>query len=253
MEVYIMQNHLLLDKYYSSVIDSKLFSNKNNLKYHMNYLFKGTSFQDKRVLDIGGGNGIYSYYASCKGAKEVVCLEPYSDGSTNKAINEFILLGKLLKYDNVSIKPITFQDYSLDCGCFDIILLNNSINHLNENACINLLQDQNAKSIYEEIAENICSISCHGATIIICDCSRYNIFATLKTKNPFAPSIEWHKHQSPKVWSSIFSKAGFEQTKIRWSSFNRLRLLGSVLLGNKIMSYFLNSHFCLYMRKQLLT
>jgi 2-polyprenyl-3-methyl-5-hydroxy-6-metoxy-1,4-benzoquinol methylase len=48
----------------------------------MDNLFRDIDFDGKRVLDIGGGDGVYSFYAAAMGAAEVVCLEPEAAGST---------------------------------------------------------------------------------------------------------------------------------------------------------------------------
>ena len=32
-------------------------------------------------MDIGAGNGLFSFYAACMGAKDVLCLEPEAEGS----------------------------------------------------------------------------------------------------------------------------------------------------------------------------
>lgn len=244
-----MKDDPTVEIFYDTVINEKLFSNKGNLKFHLNSLFEGIEFANKRVLDIGGGNGICSYYASCKGAKEAICLEPSAEGSSVNTIRDFKRLGKLLNSNNVSIEPITFQKYNPDNKGFDIILLNNSINHLDEIACINLHNDQRSKATYKGIISDISAITNNGAIIIICDCSRYNLFNMLNVRNPFAPTIEWNKHQSPKVWLELFKDVGFINPRIRWSSFNRLRYWGKLLTGNKLMAYFLHSHFCLTMEK----
>ncbi len=73
----------------------------------------------------------------------------------------------------------------------------------------------------------------------------YNFFALLKIRNPFAPKIEWHKHQAPEVWAKMLDCVGFVNPIVRWSSFNRFGSLGRVLIGNKLMAYFLISHYCL--------
>ena len=219
------------------------------VKNHLNTLFDGVDFQNKSFLDIGGGSGLHSFYAACKGAKEVVCLEPEAEGS-NSGVNErFQKVNSLLKLKNVILESQTIQAFEPGNRTFDIILLHNSINHIDETACINLLNDDNSKSIYSNIFSKISVLSVTGAKIIICDCSRYNFFALLRIRNPFVSTIEWHKHQAPEIWAQLLSNVGFVKPKISWSSFNTLGRLGKVISGNKLMSYFLMSHFCLTMEK----
>ena len=75
----------------NSLNQSRQFHDKLQLSHHpfnwsYNYLkwaFNDLDFNDKTVLDIGGGNGIYSYYAKYKGAKFCMNLEPFEAGSKN--------------------------------------------------------------------------------------------------------------------------------------------------------------------------
>jgi len=227
-----------------------LFSTKNRLKFQMDTLFKDIDLKNKRVLDIGGGAGLFSFYASCSGAKKVVCLEPEAEGSASGVTDKFLKLKEHFKRNDVVLKPLTLQTFETEGDTFDIILLYDSINHLDETLCINLLRDSKSKAIYQSIFSKIYSLSNEGAKLIVCDCSRYNFFALFKIRNPFVPTIEWHKHQSPTLWVNLLGKAGFTNPKIRWSSFNILRNWGKVLFGNKLMAYFLTSHFRLIMDKR---
>jgi len=238
-----------IDLFLNAVINEGLFSSKGNLQFYMDTLFKGIDFENKRVLDIGGGFGLASFYAACRGAKKVVCLEPEDEGSSSGVKEKFNILNKLLEYNNVTLKTVTLQAFEPESNQYDIIILNNSINHLNETACINLQKDTNSRAVYHEIFSKIHSLSSKGAKLIICDCSRYNFFALLKVRNPFASTIEWHKHQSPELWADLLGESGFADPKFRWTSFNKLRYWGRILIGNKLMAYFLRSHFCLYMDK----
>ena len=237
------------DLYLNTVVQEGLHLDKGKLRFQMNTLFRGIDFKDKSVLDIGGGFGLYSFYAASRGAKNVVCLEPEAEGSSSGTINKFQRLHRLLDCNQVQFKPVTLQALEPAAETFDVILLHNSINHLDETACINLLRESKAKSIYRKIFSEIDALSNQGAKLIICDCSRYNFFALLRIRNPFAPTIEWSKHQAPEVWANLLGEAGFVNPKIRWSSFNKLRHWGRVLLGNRLMAYFLTSHFCLTMDK----
>lgn len=238
-----------VELYLNTMVKERIYPSKGNLSFNMDSLFGDIDFKNMKVLDIGGGSGLHSFYAACSGAKEVVCLEPESEGSALGVNEKFKKLNRLLLLDNVVLEPATLQAFESHGEAFDIILLHNSINHLDETACINLLKADCSKIIYKELFSKIYSLSNKGAKLIICDCSRYNFFALLKIHNPFAPSIEWHKHQAPEVWANLLAEVGFVNSKIRWSSFNRLRHVGRVLLGNKLMAYFLRSHFCLTMDK----
>ena len=155
----------------------------------------------------------------------------------------------MLGYNHVWFKPVTFQAFDPTGKQFDTILLHNSINHLDETACINLLNDEASQAIYMDIFSKLSSLASSGAKLIVCDCSRYNLFALLRIRNPFAPTIEWHKHQAPEIWVDLLSQVGFVNPKVRWTAFNTLRSPGRILLGNKLLSYFLRSDFRFTMEK----
>ncbi len=238
-----------LEGYFSAVIREGLYPNRGNLQFHLKTLFKNIALENRRVLDIGGGSGLHSFYAACMGAKEVICLEPETEGSRSGMGTKFSKLGGMLGYDQVKFEPVTFQTFEPVGKQFDIILLHNSINHLDENACINLLNDEPSRAIYMNIFLKLSLLASSGAKLIVCDCSRYNCFASLRIKNPFAPTIEWHKHQTPEIWVDLLSQVGFVNPRVGWTSFNTLRSPGRVLLGNKLLSYFLRSDFRFTMEK----
>ena len=238
-----------LEDYLSAVIKEGLYPNRGNLQFHLKTLFKNIALENRRVLDIGGGSGLHSFYAACMGAKEVVCLEPETEGSRSGMGAKFRRLSGILGQDHVWFEPVTFQAFEPAGKQFDIILLHNSINHLDETACINLLNDDASKAIYMDICSKLSSLASSRAKLIVCDCSRYNFFALFRIRNPFAPTIEWNKHQAPEVWVDLLSQVGFVNPRIRWTSFNTLRSPGRVLLGNRLLSYFLRSDFRFTMEK----
>lgn len=243
-----MKNHISTNQFLKLIVDEKIYPNKRNLVFHLDSIFNGIDFTDKKFLDIGGGIGLHSFYAASKGAKEVLCLEPEAEGCQNRTSQKFRSLNRKLGYKNVRLENSTLQDYTFQ-DKFDIISLHDSINHLDEESCINLLADKCYYNTYKVIFSKLYDIANENARIIICDCSRYNFFAGLKINNPYLPTIEWEKHQSPKTWSGLLIEVGFKSPVIKWLSFNSLGKAGNFFLGNKIASYFMHSHFCLTMHK----
>jgi len=243
-------NNNKIDNFLSVMIVNGAFSSIGNLRFRLEQIFKNIDFKEKSVLEIGGGYGMFGFYAAINGAKNVVNLEPEGDGSTSGVIGKFKTLKDTLCINNIELIASTFQNYNPLNKKFDIIILYDSVNHLNENACIDLLKTPDSWIIYKNIFEKIGSLSNTNAKIIICDCSNKNFFPLLGLKNPFDRGIEWHKHQSPDVWSELMEESGFCNPAISWTTFNRFRKLGSFLLDNKYISYFLTSHFCLKMDKK---
>ncbi|MBD3267799.1 hypothetical protein GF373_14105, partial [bacterium] len=189
-----------LNSYFSVITNENIWLNKCSLKFYLDYLFHGVSFQDKHVLDIGAGVGLYSFYAACSGAKNVVALEPEAAGSQNRMIDTFHRLKEQLNINHVHLFEETFQHHK---GCeaeYDIVIMHNSINHLNESACMQLHTSSNeglrARNLYLSFFEKLHKMMGSNSRLILADCSRYNLFRFLPMKNPFCHSIEWEKHQS---------------------------------------------------------
>jgi hypothetical protein len=239
-----------IEFYLNLVINNGLYTNRRNLEIHLYQLFNRIDFTDKSVLDIGGGSGLYSFYAATMGASKVVCLEPEGDGSTDNIIKKFHLMNSLLDYnETVSLETVLLQEFSPTNTKFDVILLLNTINHLDEPACIDLLNDKNAQNVYKDLFAKIYELANEDAILMVSDCSPRNFFCSIGVKNPFVPNIEWHKHQTPEAWIKMLANVGFIEPKIWWSSFNRIGKLGHRLMGNRLMAYYLMSHFCFVMTK----
>lgn len=242
-----MAKNNLVNKYFEIVLKERLWS---NLPFYLDFIFKDVTFDNKAMLDIGGGKGLFSFYAGCMGANKVICLEPEMEGSDTIVREIFDRIQVDLEMeDKVIFDSTPIENFQPNQGKFDIILLHNSINHLDEEACIKLKHNKNARTIYNNKFKKLSDLANKGAKLVIVDSSRHNIFPLLKIKNPFAPSIEWEKHQHPKYWSKLLNDAGFFNSKIRWISPNRLGQLGRLVLTNGFVSYFIDSYFCLTMEK----
>jgi SAM-dependent methyltransferase len=242
-------NQINEDAYHQLVKEFELARSISGFKFYIKNLFDGLCFDGKNVLDIGAGSGLYSFYIAQNGAKKVVGLEPEMDGSKNNYIYKFNEFKKRLNLENVFLKPSPFQSYDEKDETFDMILLHHSVNHLNEDACINLKKSDKAKESYKEIFAKLYSISNKDADIIIADCANKNLFSFLGIKNIFAPSIEWYKHQSPSEWIKILEKVGFRGFRVKWVAPSQLGKIGDLILGNKICSFFIHSSFIIYAKK----
>jgi SAM-dependent methyltransferase len=218
-----------------------------NLRFYLDYLFRDVELADRRMLDVGAASGgRYSFYAACKGAAEVVALQAHHDGSTAGTAAEFDTTAGRLGLENIRFVASSLSESKLEPAHFDVLLLYASINHLDEEACVRLERDPDARTHYLALLRELARVAAPGATLIVVDCSSRNLFARFG-KNPLAPGIEWEKHHPPELWVNLLEEAGFTRAKIRWNSVNTLRAPGRVLLGNRFAAYCLASVFCLTM------
>ena len=123
------------------------------------------------------------------------------------------------------------------------------VNHLDEEACIRLRKDPVARERYLTIFRKLAAIMRPGGRVIMTDCSPFNFFPTVGLRNPMHPSIDWHKHQSPKVWVTLLSQCGFCDASVRWVVQRPLVPLGP-LVRNEFVTFFLGSKFRLTMTRK---
>jgi|GEM_PF-409441 len=211
--------------------------------FHMQQLFEGIEFSDKRVLDIGGGFGMASLFAAALGAREVICLEPGSAGSSQ--VTQF---GLRSAARSEVTRRIDFLDATLQAYLqtepvpFDVIISNNSINHLDEPACVRLLEPEGRKT-YQDIFKAIRQITQPGGRFIVSDCCRHNALEQFGVRNPLRRSIEWEKHWQPNQWVELIEAAGFDATDLRWISLNSLGRLGAFAMNNQLIAWIASGAF----------
>jgi len=163
------------------------------------------------MLEIGGGEGLFSLWALVNGVEKVILLEPEADGVTESVGKRFTNHKKTLNIQNEQLMffPLTLQEYEGARKTFDLVLSYNSINHIDEAACINLHKSETAQSIYQKYFEKIYSLMRPGGHFIISDASRINFWNQLGVTSPFAPTVEWGKHQETSLWRQLLNDAGF--------------------------------------------
>jgi SAM-dependent methyltransferase len=233
------------------ILDTEnIYKSAGTLRYYLNYVFQDMILTDRVVLDIGCGSGIMAAYAAYKGAKLVVGLEPEASGAKTGYLERGrkIIEALNLNYGQIQILPYTIQGYDSRQMKFDVILMHNSINHLDEKACRKLHFSHASRQNYIGIFKKVSDLLNCGGTLVILDCSRYNFWPLLRVKNPFCPQIQWEKHQSPQLWIELLQQCGLKGPRIQWASFRTLRWLGKPL-QNRFTAFFFTSHFRLVMHK----
>jgi SAM-dependent methyltransferase len=233
-----------LEAYFEAVLRRGLYTNRRRLNHMMKYNFRDIPLAGRSMLDIGGGAGLMSLYAAASGARPVLNLEPLE---RHRATFEEIA-GEI-GLSEARFVVTTFQEFDPGDQRFDVILSHSSINHLDEEACVDLDRNQTFRRRYLEMLEKLTDMARPGAHLIVADCTNRNLFGDLGLTNPLARSIEWEKHQPPGVWAELLQQVGWIEPRVRWSSLNVLGRAGRFLMGNRVVNYLTLSHFCLTMRK----
>jgi SAM-dependent methyltransferase len=211
------------------------------------FLFDGIDLHGARVLDVGCGSGAFSVWCGLQGASSVVGLEPEADGSSPGSRRRFSDLAARLHLRNVEIRNCILEklcdevDYS---GRFSLCLMYNVINHLNEHAVVSLHSDEESRKRYREMLSGLHALLQPGGWLIVADCGRRNLWNKLGLKSPFAPNIEWHKHQEPNIWIQVLRESGFVFEDLRWAySYPFVQWT-----ANRLCNYVTRSDFVLRVR-----
>jgi SAM-dependent methyltransferase len=205
----------------------------------------------KSLLDIGGGAGLVSAWAVANGARRATNLEPDLDGSSGDA-RERIGLAAAVEAafpGRLTQSGRTIQAYGFDDGPFDVIVAHNSINHLDEECCIELARSAAAQGAYVAILKRIRAALAPGGRMVVADAAPFNYWDRLRLRSPFAPTIAWRKHQEPELWRDLFKRAGFEAIRVRWLGYVPYRLRALRRMGaNRFFARLTTSAFVITFR-----
>jgi SAM-dependent methyltransferase len=213
-------------------------------------IFGDTDLQNKTILEIGCGKGLFCLWGALQGAREVIGLEPLADGAydSTSCHQDFVLMSRELGLPQARILPCTIQDYEGDTNAFDLVLSVASINHLDEKNCMRLLDSTEAMEAYQGIFCHVSRLLKPGGKLVVIDAAPRNFFADYGISNPLMNNIDWSKHHQPEVWIALLNNCGFRDARISWISGNFLRHAGIMSLP-KTLSYFGRSTFHLEMTR----
>jgi len=239
-----MSNDLAMDKL---ELAGRLvgYSTCTRYKTRGDFVFAGIQLADTHVLDVGTGAGAWAIWAALHGANRVVGIEPEADGSSNGTLNSFCRTIKALNLQShVEARPELLHELPMPKVPFDVVVMYNVINHLDEGAVIVLHRDEDAVQRYVALLQNLRLKMHPDGWLIVADCARDNSWLRLGLRSPFARSIEWEKHQNPQTWIDVFERAGFRYIDLRWSPLQPF----PKLTANWFIQYLTCSHFVLRLR-----
>ena len=111
-----------------------------------------------------------------------------------------------------------------------------------------LHEDALARERYLAIFRRIGALLGPDGRLVASDVGRWNLWGALGARCPFAPEIEWHKHQEPATWCDVLRDAGLEPLLVRWEyPWFRVGALAP-LLGNRVAARCLASQFTIEAR-----
>jgi SAM-dependent methyltransferase len=221
------------------------YSNPARYELRGNFLFQGISLKGAVVLEVGCGTGAWAIWAALHGASNVVGIEPEAAGSSKSTLRLFRQnIDQLKLRDQIEAQSNCLQDLAESTGPFDVVVMYNVINHLDEEAVLVLDKDIVALERYTALLRKLW-LHVHSASwLVVADCARNNFWSQLGLRSPLVPSIEWQKHQNPQIWIEVFRQAGFRNVDLRWSPMQ----VFPRFTGNRFVQYLTCSHFVLRFR-----
>ena len=223
---------------------AKLVGYRNSKRYRFRgeFLFQGIPVAHARLLEIGCGAGAWAIWAALNRAQKVLGIEPEVEGSSAHSLERFRRnIETLGLTEQVTAQRCTLQELPASQNGFDIAIMYNVINHLDEDAVTRLHQDATAVERYVILLSKLHTHLAPDGWVVVADCGRDNFWTRFGLPSPFMPDIEWHKHQNPQTWIDVFTRAGFGLVDLRWSPLNPFPRL----TGNQFVEYLTCSHFVL--------
>lgn len=219
-----------------------------NITYFMRQIFSDVTFGGSRVLDIGGGAGLASYYAACMGAESVLCLEPGASGSNACATGVPFFDPSQDRLSRVRFSKMTLQEYlTSPPNHFELVITLASINHLDEPACI-AMNTPAGRDIYLGLLGGVRGLMKPGGQLVVMDCFRWNALEFFGFPHPLRKQIEREKHWQPATWVELIEQCGFKMESLRYLSLNSLREPGSWLMNNWLAAICGSGDFCIRFR-----
>ncbi|HYG70004.1 MAG TPA: hypothetical protein VD838_20180, partial [Anaeromyxobacteraceae bacterium] len=150
--------------------------------WSMQDLFSGVELRDRRVVDVGGGNGFVAFYAAAMGAREALVLDP-ALARAGAARATFERLRAELPGLPVTADPRRLEEAGPG-GRHDALVLHDAIGELDVPACRSLLHDPGARETYRALFARLRALARDGATLVVYDRTPANLYPLVRAPHP---------------------------------------------------------------------
>ena len=138
--------------------------------YFSNYIYKDLDLDGKKILDIGGGNGIASFYAlNLSPDCSAWVVDPIVEGSNNLMFEQYDSMKQNYDAERINFHR-DYVDTLLDPNAFDIIVMHNTINHIGEDILKDISCNNEAYSEYVSRLKTILDRLSSDGVLIVSDC-----------------------------------------------------------------------------------
>jgi SAM-dependent methyltransferase len=243
----------LVTPQFVSLFEKETGYSQADIEYRWEQFLGGINVRGKRVLDVGCGNGVHSFFlASFGGAQEVVGVDPSEGrGSPTDSHEVFQRRARKLGLENVRLIREDFLTIDDELGTFDVIVLISVLHHIHESA-ENAYKDTEIRQQIRTTFDKMFHLLNPGGWVIIQEASRYNvtqITRALGYRGPgYLAGMNWKHKQLPKAWTSIAREAGFNIVSQDYYVPFRFRHL-RFFLNNPVLNYLSTSAYIIRAQK----
>ena len=236
--------------YFDSVLKNAGISRARGYEFYFSeYIFKNVDLKGKTIADIGGGNGVASFYALTADTQcECWIVDPIIEGSNETMLAQYDSMAKTIGMSRIHFHKDLIETLEAPLK-FDIILMHNSINHIGEDIIEEAKIDERRYAEFVDRLKPIIDRLDPGGTIIVSDCGTKNFWDRVGLKSPLAPTIEWSLHGEPEFWQKMLESLDCIHVKTNWTTRREFGKLGKLFLANRFMSYFTTRHFVSFYKK----
>ena len=161
------------------------YRNAERYRFRGRFLFDGIGLAGARVLEVGSGAGAWALWAALHGACRVLAIEPEAEGSHGHALDRLERNIEKMGFENViEARGCRLQDLPLSAERFDVAIMYNVINHLDEDSVVRLHRDPSAEERYLALLRLLRMHLAARGVVIVADCGRNNLWPRLGLTSP---------------------------------------------------------------------